>query len=55
MSIAVRFHGEGVTGGRDAGLGLALIGALAYSMRLERADDERTEVRMTFALPEVRP
>lgn len=52
LEVTVRDHGDGVVaGGRDAGLGLALIGALADTMRLGRDAHERTEVHMTFTLP----
>jgi len=56
LEVTVRDHGDGlVAGGPDAGLGLALIGALADSMQLDRDDRQRTEVRMTFKLPDGDP
>jgi anti-sigma regulatory factor (Ser/Thr protein kinase) len=52
LEVTVRDHGNGVVaGGGDAGLGLALIGALADAMELDRDEQDRTEVRMTFSLP----
>ncbi len=52
LEVTVRDHGCGiVAGGREAGLGLALIGALADTMHLERDERAGTEVRMTFMLP----
>jgi len=56
LQVTVRDHGEGIlSGGQDAGLGLALIGALADSVQLGRDEDQCTEVRMTFRLPRAHP
>ncbi len=51
LQVTVRDHGDGLlAGGREAGLGLALIGALAETMALQRDDRACTELRMTFPL-----
>src|SRR3712207_2989429 len=53
LSVAVRDEGRGMLPRPDSpglGLGLPLIATLAESLELGRADDDRTEVRMTFRL-----
>jgi anti-sigma regulatory factor (Ser/Thr protein kinase) len=53
LAIAVRDEGRGMLPRPDSpglGLGLPLIATLAESLELGRADDDRTEVRMTFRL-----
>jgi serine/threonine-protein kinase RsbW len=53
LTVLVRDEGHGITPRPDSpglGLGLPLIASLAESVQLGRDDDERTEVRMTFAL-----
>jgi serine/threonine-protein kinase RsbW len=53
LTVLVRDEGHGITPRPDSpglGLGLPLIASLAESVQLGRDDNERTEVRMTFAL-----
>jgi serine/threonine-protein kinase RsbW len=53
LTVLVRDEGKGITPRPDSpglGLGLPLIASLAESVQLGRAEDERTEVRMTFSL-----
>ncbi len=52
LTVTVRDHGESDGGDREStGLGLALIAALAETVRIDRAEPSGTAVRMTFALP----
>ena len=53
LTIAVRDEGRGMLPRPDSpglGLGLPLIATLSETLELGRADDDRTEVRMTFRL-----
>jgi anti-sigma regulatory factor (Ser/Thr protein kinase) len=53
LAIAVRDEGRGMLPRPDSpglGLGLPLIATLSESLELGRADDDRTEIRMTFRL-----
>lgn len=53
MVLVVRDHGHGIAPRTDSpglGLGLPLIAALTESLELGKDSDNRTEVRMTFAL-----
>ncbi len=53
LTVVVRDEGEGIGPRPDSpglGLGLPLIASLAENVQLGRDEDERTEVRMTFAL-----
>jgi anti-sigma regulatory factor (Ser/Thr protein kinase) len=53
LAIAIRDEGSGMLPRPDSpglGLGLPLIATLAETLELGRADDDRTEVRMTFRL-----
>jgi anti-sigma regulatory factor (Ser/Thr protein kinase) len=55
LTVAVRDEGRGMLPRPDSpglGLGLPLIATLTETLELGRADDERTEVRMTFRLLE---
>src|SRR3954454_14062957 len=55
LSVIIRDEGRGIVPRPDSpglGLGLPLIATLAESLELGKDDDERTEVRMTFALDE---
>jgi serine/threonine-protein kinase RsbW len=56
LAIVVRDEGRGMLPRPDSpglGLGLPLIATLAETLELGRADDDRTEVRMTFHLEPV--
>lgn len=63
LALTVRDEGPGIapdgspprTGREGPGLGLALIAALAETVRIGRDERDRTEVRMTFALPSPGP
>jgi anti-sigma regulatory factor (Ser/Thr protein kinase) len=53
LSVAVRDEGRGMLPRPDSpglGLGLPLIATLAETLELGRSADDRTEVRMTFAI-----
>ncbi len=53
LTVVVRDEGEGIGPRPDSpglGLGLPLIASLAENVQLGRDQEERTEVRMTFAL-----
>jgi anti-sigma regulatory factor (Ser/Thr protein kinase) len=53
LAIAVRDEGRGMLPRPDSpglGLGLPLIATLSETLELGRAEDDRTEVRMTFRL-----
>ena len=53
LTVVVRDEGEGIGPRPDSpglGLGLPLIASLAENVQLGRDEQERTEVRMTFAL-----
>ena len=53
LTVVVRDEGPGIAPHPDSpglGLGLPLIASLAESVELGRDEQERTEVRMTFAL-----
>jgi serine/threonine-protein kinase RsbW len=53
LTVVVRDEGEGIGPRPDSpglGLGLPLIASLAESVQLGRDEQERTEVRMTFAM-----
>ena len=53
LAVAVRDEGHGMLPRPDSpglGLGLPLIATLSESLELGRAEDDRTEVRMTFRL-----
>jgi serine/threonine-protein kinase RsbW len=53
LVVVVRDEGPGIAPRADSpglGLGLPLIASLTESVLLGRDDDDRTEVRMTFAL-----
>ncbi len=53
LAIAVRDEGRGMLPRPDSpglGLGLPLIATLSESLELGRAEDDRTEIRMTFRL-----
>jgi serine/threonine-protein kinase RsbW len=55
LSVVIRDEGRGIVPRPDSpglGLGLPLIATLAESLELGKDDDDRTEVRMTFALDE---
>jgi serine/threonine-protein kinase RsbW len=55
LSVIIRDEGRGIVPRPDSpglGLGLPLIATLAESLELGKDDDDRTEVRMTFALDE---
>lgn len=55
LVVIVRDEGPGIVphpGSPGLGLGLPLIASLAESVKLGRDERERTEVRMTFALPD---
>ncbi len=55
LTVLVRDWGRGIRPRPDSpglGLGLSLIAALAEQVQLGHNDEEHTEVRMTFALPE---
>ncbi len=56
LALTVRDDGPGIApDGESAGLGLALIAALAETVRVGRDERDRNEVRMTFALPAAGP
>jgi anti-sigma regulatory factor (Ser/Thr protein kinase) len=53
LTVVIRDEGRGIVPRPDSpglGLGLPLIATLAESLELGKNDDDRTEVRMTFAL-----
>jgi serine/threonine-protein kinase RsbW len=55
LSVIIRDEGRGIVPRPDSpglGLGLPLIATLAESLELGKDDNDRTEVRMTFALDE---
>jgi anti-sigma regulatory factor (Ser/Thr protein kinase) len=55
LLVIIRDEGRGIVPRPDSpglGLGLPLIATLAESLELGKDDDDRTEVRMTFALDE---
>jgi serine/threonine-protein kinase RsbW len=55
LTVVIRDEGRGIVPRPDSpglGLGLPLIATLAESLELGKDDDDRTEVRMTFALDE---
>ena len=55
LTGVIRDQGRGIVPRPDSpglGLGLPLIATLAESLELGKDDDDRTEVRMTFALDE---
>ena len=55
LTVVIRDQGRGIVPRPDSpglGLGLPLIATLAESLELGKDDDDRTEVRMTFALDE---
>jgi serine/threonine-protein kinase RsbW len=55
LTVVIRDEGRGIVPRPDSpglGLGLPLIATLAESLELGTDDDDRTEVRMTFALDE---
>jgi anti-sigma regulatory factor (Ser/Thr protein kinase) len=55
LTVVIRDEGRGIVPRPDSpglGLGLPLIATLAESLELGTNDDDRTEVRMTFALDE---
>ncbi len=55
LTVVIRDHGRGIVPRPDSpglGLGLPLIATLAESLELGKDDEDRTEVRMTFALDE---
>ncbi len=52
LTVTVRDHGESDHVDQNStGLGLALIAALAETVQIDRAKQDGTAVRMTFALP----
>ncbi|HEY5195177.1 MAG TPA: ATP-binding protein [Solirubrobacteraceae bacterium] len=58
LTVLVRDQGRGVRPRPDSpglGLGLSLIAALAESVQLGHGPEQRTEVRMTFALSDSVP
>ncbi len=58
LTVLVRDWGRGIRPRPDSpglGLGLSLIAALAEQLQLGHNDEEHTEVRMTFLLPESLP
>jgi anti-sigma regulatory factor (Ser/Thr protein kinase) len=53
LTVVIRDEGRGIVPRPDSpglGLGLPLIATLAESLELGKDEDDRTEVRMTFAL-----
>lgn len=55
ITVAVRDRGPGILPRADSpglGLGLPLIASLAESVELGRSENDQTEVRMIFALPD---
>ena len=58
LTVVVRDEGRGIVPRPDSpglGLGLPLIATLTEALELGRDDRDRTEVRMSFRLPEMAP